>query len=135
MIPSPVGYIRAFVCHERNAIQGMVTCCISPNAEYSPSTFSILVHHLAKAIPAVTAAFVHALTWDTMPCHHGGHYNQEKHLMANEFRERFDDAGLTREYVEGVLFPRLIVARAPNAPWRLSTCRHAMTSTVTPKST
>ena len=63
MIPSPVGYIRAFVCHERNAIQGMVTYCISPNAEYPPSTFSILVHHLAKAIPAVTAAFVHALTW------------------------------------------------------------------------
>jgi len=106
-------------------------------------------HHLAKAIPVVTAAFVHALTrgHDTMPSRRALQTGKVSHGKRG-WRE-VDAEGLAKEYVEGILLPcftsrhsnhcdeslhRAIAvacirmsSASPNAPWRLSACRHATT--------
>eukprot|EP00579_Thalassiosira_antarctica_P017573 CAMPEP_0201946952 /NCGR_PEP_ID=MMETSP0903-20130614/54685_1 /ASSEMBLY_ACC=CAM_ASM_000552 /TAXON_ID=420261 /ORGANISM="Thalassiosira antarctica, Strain CCMP982" /LENGTH=1484 /DNA_ID=CAMNT_0048490071 /DNA_START=99 /DNA_END=4553 /DNA_ORIENTATION=- len=109
-------------------------------------------HHLAKAIPVVSAAFVHALTQghDTMPSRRALQTGKASHGKRG-WRE-VDAEGLAKEYVEGILLPcftdngsfhlnqsekalqRAIAtacirmsSASPHAPWRLSACRHATT--------
>ena len=111
-------------------------------------------HHLARTIPVVTAAFVHALTQgrDTMPSRRALQTSKVSHGKRG-WRE-VDAEGLAKEYMEGILLPSCIannntslqcsqsdkslhraVAAAcirmssavPNATWRLSACRHATT--------
>ncbi|KAL7538668.1 hypothetical protein ACHAXR_010126 [Thalassiosira sp. AJA248-18] len=110
-------------------------------------------HHLAKSIPVVTAAFVHALTQghDTMPSRRALQTGKSSHAKRG-WRE-VDAEGLAREYVDGILLPcfaknnsfhpnqcdkalqRAIASACirmssatPHAPWRLSACRHATTA-------
>ncbi|KAL9181290.1 hypothetical protein ACHAXT_010095 [Thalassiosira profunda] len=106
-------------------------------------------HLLAKTIPVVTAAFVHALTQgsDTMPSRRALQAGKESHGKRG-WRE-VDAEGMAAEFVEGVLLPCFVEkhpfrsnetlqramavaflrlsSAAPHASWRPSACRHAVT--------
>jgi hypothetical protein len=101
------------------------------------------VHRIELASPIVTAVLVHALTRgrETAPSRRAILTNKVAHGKRG-WRE-VDAMGRAGEYVEGILLPRLrdanicgggyafatalvrMSSACPNAPWRISACRHA----------